>query len=76
MSRASRTSYTVHIIFNVVRQIIVDNNFYVDYVDSPGRNIGCDKNPVFAGLETLERFYALRQRNGSSGFLPRDGLLP
>ena len=62
VSGTSRTTDTVYVIFDVFREVVVDNNFYVNDVNPPGRNIGRNKHSVFAGLKTLKRFDTLRQR--------------
>jgi len=52
----------VNIVFNLIRQIVIDDQFDVFDVDSTGRDIGCHQHTIFAALESLKRGSALSQR--------------
>ncbi len=65
MAGAACAADAMHVIFNVFRKIIVNDKLYADYIYPSGRNIGCDKYPVFASFKAFERFPALLYMGGA-----------
>ena len=49
---AASATYTVNIVLGVVRKVIVYDELYSANINSPGGNVGCHQNAVFAGFKT------------------------
>ena len=65
LSGAACPPDAVDVVFGVVREVEVDHQFDACDVDAACGDIGGDKNPVLAGLESAQGFLPLRQ--GSVG---------
>lgn len=53
VARASRASYSVYVVFNVVRTHIIDHQYYVFYIETPSADTGGYhdvESPVFKVL--------------------------
>ena len=53
------TSYTVNIVFGIVRNVIIDNHCNVVNVYSARNDVGSDKNINLSALEFIHHFVAL-----------------
>ena len=59
MSCAGSAADTVHVIFRVFRQIIINYQLNAGNINAPGSNIGSNQHPVFAGFKTFQGVPAL-----------------
>ena len=56
---AACASDAVHVVFGMLRDIVVDHVADPGHVDAAGCDVGCDHDPVATGLESLEGLDAL-----------------
>ena len=52
-SCSAGTADTMHIIFDILRNVIIDNAIHIVYIDSSRRNIRCDQHLEITASETV-----------------------
>ncbi len=58
-ARAAGTADAVHVVFGVVRQVVVDDAGHAGHIQATRRHVGGDQHFEFAGLEGLKGLHAV-----------------